>query len=151
MIINIPGQLHYILIYTCEFWLKNTSFLFQGKYYKQVHGAAMGFHISLLIANLFMEEFKVKALRSVPYPHTYGLDMWMTPLSFRRQNTVNNYYNTSTHQLTGPTYIIHYRGTKPRQSTTFPWHLSFSRSLQQAGHHCLQKAQAHWPILTLGQ
>ena len=54
--------------------------------------------------------------------------MWMTPLSLRRQNTVNNYL---THQLTGPTYTIHCRGIKPRSSTAFPWHLGFSRFQQQ--------------------
>ena len=51
-----------------EFCLKNTYFLFQGKYYKQLHGAAMGSPISPLIANLFMEEFEVKALSSAPHP-----------------------------------------------------------------------------------
>ena len=40
-----------------EFCLKNTYFLFQGKYYKQVHGAAMGYPINPLIANLSLEEF----------------------------------------------------------------------------------------------
>ena len=35
-----------------EFCLKNTYFLFQGKYYEQVHGAAMGSPISPIIANL---------------------------------------------------------------------------------------------------
>ena len=39
------------------FCLKNTYFLFQGMYYEQVHGTAMGFPISPLIPNLFMEEF----------------------------------------------------------------------------------------------
>ena len=42
-----------------EFCLKNTYFLFQGKYYEQVHGAAMGSPISPIKANLFMEEFKI--------------------------------------------------------------------------------------------
>ena len=51
-----------------EFCLKNTYFLFQGKYYEQVHGAAMGSPISPLIANLFMEEFEVKALSTAPHP-----------------------------------------------------------------------------------
>ena len=49
-----------------EFCLKNTYFLFQGTYYEQVHGAAMGSPISPLIANLFMEEFEAKALQTVP-------------------------------------------------------------------------------------
>ena len=40
----------------------------------------------------------------------------MKPLSSSRQNTVNNYYNTSTHRI----HI--YRGTKPRRCPTFPGH-----------------------------
>ena len=39
-----------------EFCLSNTNFLFQGKYYEQIQGAAMGSPISPLIANIFMEE-----------------------------------------------------------------------------------------------
>ena len=49
-----------------EFCLTHTYFLFQGKYYEQVQGAAMGSPISPLIANIFMEEFEVKALQSFP-------------------------------------------------------------------------------------
>ena len=47
-----------------EFCLRNTYFPFQGEYYKQVHGAAMGSPISPLIANPFMEEFEAKAISS---------------------------------------------------------------------------------------
>ena len=43
-------------------------FLFQGKYYEQVHGAAMGSPISPFIANLFVEEFEVKAFNTAPNP-----------------------------------------------------------------------------------
>ena len=56
-----------------EFCLTNTYFLFQGKYYEQVQGAAMGSPISPLIANLFMEEFGVKALSTCPYPPSLWL------------------------------------------------------------------------------
>ena len=56
-----------------EFCLTNTYFLFQGKYYEQVHGAAMGSPISPLIANLFMEEFQVKALSTCPHPPSLWL------------------------------------------------------------------------------
>ena len=62
-----------------EFCLKNTYFLFQGKYHEQVHGAAMGSPISPLIANLFMEEFEAKSLQSALHPLTYGLGLWMVP------------------------------------------------------------------------
>ena len=55
-----------------EFCLSHTYFLFQGKYYEQVQGAAMGSPISLLIANIFMEEFEVKALSPSPTPLPFG-------------------------------------------------------------------------------
>ena len=56
-----------------KFSLTNTYFLFQGKYYEQVQGAGMGSPISPLIANLFMEEFEVKALSSCPHPPSIWL------------------------------------------------------------------------------
>ena len=56
------------IITLLEFCLKTNYFLFQGKYYEQFHDAAMGYPISPLIANLFMEEFEVKALSTAPYP-----------------------------------------------------------------------------------
>ena len=56
-----------------EFCLTHTYFLFQGKYYEQVQGAAMGSPISPLIANIFMEEFEVKALQSFPNPPSLWL------------------------------------------------------------------------------
>ena len=56
-----------------EFCLTHTYFLFQGKYYEQVQGAAMGSPISPLIANIFMEEFEVKALNSFPHPPSLWL------------------------------------------------------------------------------
>ena len=37
-------------------YLKNTYFLFQGKYFEQECGAAMGFPLSPINANLFMED-----------------------------------------------------------------------------------------------
>ena len=41
-------------------------------YYKYVHGVAMGSPISPLMANLFLEEFEVKAISSDPNPLIYG-------------------------------------------------------------------------------
>ena len=60
---DMPMQ-HIIIL--LEFCIKNTYFLFQGVYYEQVHGTAVGSLISPLIGNLFMEEFEVNALSSVP-------------------------------------------------------------------------------------
>ena len=50
-----------------KFCLTNIYFFFQGKYYEQMQGAAMGSPIRSLIANLFMKEFEVKALNSCPH------------------------------------------------------------------------------------
>ena len=48
------------------FCLKTTYFIFQGKFYEQVKGAAMGSPISPIVANLFMEDLEVKALSTAP-------------------------------------------------------------------------------------
>ena len=55
-----------------EFCLTKSYFLFQGKCYEQVQGAAMGSPISHLIVNLFMEEFEVKAFSTCPIHPPYG-------------------------------------------------------------------------------
>ena len=51
-----------------EFCLNSTYFSFQGKYFKQLEGAAMGSPISPIVANLYMESFEVEAIRSAPCP-----------------------------------------------------------------------------------
>ena len=55
---------------TCllEFCLKNTYFIFQGRYYEQVEGATMGPPIGPIVANLYMEAFEVQALNTAPHP-----------------------------------------------------------------------------------
>ena len=56
-----------------DFCLKNTYFIFQVKFYEQVHGTAMGSPISPIIANLSMEGFEVKTLSSCPHPPSLWL------------------------------------------------------------------------------
>ena len=52
-----------------EFCLKNhTFFLFQGKYFEQVHGAAMGSPISPIVGNLVLEESQIKAINTATNP-----------------------------------------------------------------------------------
>ena len=61
---------------TCllECCLRRTYFTFQIKYYEQVEGAAMGFPISPIMANLYMENFEVRAINTSPH----------TPLMWKR-------------------------------------------------------------------
>ena len=51
-----------------RFCLKSTFFTFQGKYYEQVRGSAMASPLSPVVANLFMEDFEIRALCSLPNP-----------------------------------------------------------------------------------
>ena len=51
-----------------EFGLKTTYFQFQGSFYEQISGAAMGSPISPIVANLFMEDFEVKAINTAKNP-----------------------------------------------------------------------------------
>ena len=51
-----------------EFCLKNTYFSFQGRFYEQTEGAAMGSPIRPIVANLFMEDLEVQAIRTSTTP-----------------------------------------------------------------------------------
>ena len=48
--------------------MKNTYFIFQGMFYEQTEGAAMGSPISPIIANLYMEAFEKQAISTAPHP-----------------------------------------------------------------------------------
>ena len=58
------------IILLLEFRLKNTYFSFQGQFYEQVEGAAMGSPVSPIVANLYMEYLEQKALSTCPPPPT---------------------------------------------------------------------------------
>ena len=51
-----------------EICLCNTYFLFQGQYYEQTQGEAMGSPVSPVLANLYMEAFEDKALSTAVNP-----------------------------------------------------------------------------------
>ena len=53
------------IIWLLELCLKNTYLIFQGKFYKQTEGAAMGSPISPIIANFYME---TQAISTAPHP-----------------------------------------------------------------------------------
>ena len=48
--------------------LKCTYFIFQGEYYLQIHGAAMGSPVSPIVCNLYMEKFEMDAIRNARNP-----------------------------------------------------------------------------------
>ena len=56
------------IILLLEFCLKNTYFSFQGQFFEQVEGAAMGSPVSPIVANLYMGYLEQKALSTPPHP-----------------------------------------------------------------------------------
>ena len=52
------------LVGLVELCLRTTYFQFQDDYFEQTDGAAMGFPLSSVIANLFMEDLEQKAIQS---------------------------------------------------------------------------------------
>ena len=85
------------IILLLEFCLKHTYFSFQGQFYEQVEGAAMGSPVSPIVANLYMEYLEQKALSTCTQsPQVLGAGMWMTLLSSTRKPTNKASSNTST-------------------------------------------------------
>ena len=60
-----------------EFCHTNTYFSFQDRLYEQKEGAAMGSPINCTVANLFMEDFEIRALATSPYPQHCGKVLWI--------------------------------------------------------------------------
>ena len=100
-----------------EFCLTNTYFLFQVRYYDQEQGAAMGYSISPLIANLFMEEFEVKTPNSCPYLPSLWLrfvdDTFVISKAEHRQALLQDINNQDPH--------IQFTIEEPTQQGTLPF------------------------------
>ena len=106
--------------YLLEFCLSSTYFTFQDKFYKQVERAAMGSPISPIVANLYMEDFKMRAINTSPQP----------PLMWKRfvddtfviikagQNRVFR-----SHQLYRPRHTVYRRRTKAIWIHTLSGHI----------------------------
>ena len=58
------------IISLLRFCINNSYFFFQGRYYQQTEGAGMESPISPIVANLFMEDLEVQAIRTSPTPPT---------------------------------------------------------------------------------
>ena len=56
------------IIHLLEFCLGSTSFVYQGQFYQQLEGKAMGSPLSPIVANIFMKQFEEEALATAPHP-----------------------------------------------------------------------------------
>ena len=82
-----------------ELCLKNTYFSFQGRFYEQTEGAAVGSPISPIVANLFMEDLEVQTIRTSTTPPPCGRVMWMTHSQSSRKTTETASYNISSQYI----------------------------------------------------
>ena len=76
------------------FCLQNTYFSFQNKFCEQVEGVAMESPVSPIVANLYMEYFEGKALKSAANLPRYGIGLWMTSGSSKNNLVNKNSWNT---------------------------------------------------------
>ena len=74
------------------FCLHNTYFSFQNKLHEQVEGGPMGSLVSPIVANLYMEHFERKALRSAINPPMYGIGLWMAHRSSKNRLTNRHFW-----------------------------------------------------------
>ena len=78
------------IILLLEFCLKKTCFSFQGHFFEQVEGAAMGSPVSPIVANLYMEYLEQKVLSTAPHPprfwHRYVDDTFVIHNEVNKQD-----------------------------------------------------------------
>ena len=71
--------------------LDNTYLYFRGKFYCQIFGVAMGSSVSVIIANLVMENVEEEAMSTFLAHPNFGGDMLMTRLLLLKKQRLMNF------------------------------------------------------------
>ena len=89
------------IISLLEFCLKTTYFKFQGRFFEQLQGIAMGSPNSPIVANLFTEDFEIKAINlAVDHPRIWKRfvdDTFVVIDSTRKENFLEHINNMDPH------------------------------------------------------
>ena len=133
------------IITLLEFCLKYTYFLFQGKYFEWIHDVAMGSPISPLIANLFMEEFKIKAISSSPIPY-----LWLRYVDDNFVIQQAEHCHHFLQHINSQEPPISFTAEDPKEDGSLPF-LDTLVSQQHPSNHSLSQTCPCRPIPTLGQ
>ena len=105
------------IISLLEFCITSTYFSFQGKFYEQVEGAAMGSPLSPIVANIYMENFEVEAIRSAPIPPQFWkryVDDTFTILESSKKEEFLEHLNSIDQQ-------IQFTAEEPREDGAMPF------------------------------
>ena len=100
-----------------EFCITSTYFSFQGKFYEQVEGTAMGSPLSPIVANIYMENFEVEAIRSAPSPSQFWkryVDDTFTILESSKKEEFLEHLNSIDQQ-------IQFTAEEPREDGAMPF------------------------------
>ena len=125
-----------------EFCLTNTYFLFQGKYYEQVQGAAMGSPISP-----HSQHLHGRVWGTCPQHLPLAKVCWWH-LCHQQGRTQSG--TTTAHQQPGPSHPIH-NGTNTTRLASLSGHPSHHWTKQHLQHNSLQETHTHRWISPLGQ
>ena len=137
------------IIRLLEFCLRSTYFVFQGQYYEQVEGAAMGSPLSPIVANIFMEKFEIEALETAPHPPSLWkrfVDDTFVILETQHKEEFFNHINSidGNIKFTAET-------TKADGSIPFLDTLVTPKSDGQSVNHSIQEAHSYQPVFAVGQ
>ena len=88
-----------------EFFLKGTYLLFQGRYYEEMHGDAMGSPVNPIVANLFIKKFETNTINIQPTlqgcGEDYVEDTFVTQKTAHRDQFLDHIHSIDHHvQLT---------------------------------------------------
>ena len=135
---------------TCllEFCLRSTYFTFQGRFYEQQEGAAMGSPISPIVANLYMEDFVKKAISSSLQP-PFLEKIWRWYFYHHWDSSQKKF--PGPHKLCRWTYPIHQWRLKTRWLHALSRHFDNPKWRWKSEHHSLQKTHSYRPLPAVGQ
>ena len=137
------------IILLLEFCLKNTYFSFQGQFYEQVEGAAMGSPVSPIVANLYMEYLEQKALSTAPNPPKfwgrYVDDTFVIHKEANKQSFLQHINSVDP--------AIRFTVEDNKEDGSIPFLDTIVKP--EAGwvpvHHCIQETYSYRPVFTVGQ
>ena len=128
------------IITLLEFCLRNTHFLLQRKFFKQIEEAAVHSPISPVVASLYVEDFGTRAINTAENP--------------KSMEKVYGWHICGAETAHWERFLEHINSFKPciqpyksKWFHAISWQLGDSRTC----HHSLQKADTYRSILTLWQ